>query len=83
MSIDTPARTIDVRWLEPPEPMERIVAALGELRAGEMLRVMIHREPMPLYRMLDNNGLRHRTRFDDHGYFEIEIELPPAPSAGA
>jgi uncharacterized protein (DUF2249 family) len=73
MSIETPARTLDVRWLEPPEPMERIMAALDELPEGAMLRVMIHREPMPLYRALDASGYRHATRFDEHGYFEIEI----------
>jgi uncharacterized protein (DUF2249 family) len=64
---------LDVRWLEPPEPFERIVAALERLPAGETLTVMIHREPHPLYRWLTREGWRHSTRYDAAGYFEIRI----------
>ncbi|MEO8136603.1 MAG: DUF2249 domain-containing protein [Betaproteobacteria bacterium] len=62
-----------MRWLDPPEPFERVVDALAEMPADATLRVLIHREPMPLYRMLDESGYRHRTRFDEHGFFEIVI----------
>jgi len=64
---------LDVRWLEPPEPFERIVAALEELPPGEMLRVIIHREPHPLYRWLTREGYRYSTRYDSAGWFEIRI----------
>ena len=44
---------IDVSELEPPEPMERIIAHLKQLQAGQLLRVRHHREPFPLYPMLE------------------------------
>jgi uncharacterized protein (DUF2249 family) len=66
-------RTIDVRWLEPPEPFERVLTELDTLRAGETLRVLIHREPHPLYRWLARERYHYRVRFDAEGWFEISI----------
>ena len=66
-------REVDVRWLQPPEPFERIVAALTTLQRGERLRVLIHREPQPLYQMLRNNGFRYRTEQTPEGLFRIVI----------
>ena len=66
-------RTIDVRWLEPPEPFERVLTELDTLRAGETLRVLIHREPHPLYRWLARERYHYRVRFDAKGWFEISI----------
>lgn len=64
---------LDVCWLEPPEPMERILDALSRLAAGQRLRVLIHREPFPLYRILGNNGYAYRTQHRDDHLFEILI----------
>jgi uncharacterized protein (DUF2249 family) len=50
---------IDVSELEPPEPMERIVTHLKQLQAGQLLRVRHHREPFPLYPMLEEAGYKH------------------------
>jgi len=50
---------IDVSELEPPEPMERILARLRELRAGQLLRVRHRREPFPLYPILEQAGYEH------------------------
>jgi len=36
-------------------------------------RVLIHREPHPLYRWLMREGYRYQTRFDPEGWFEIRI----------
>jgi uncharacterized protein (DUF2249 family) len=47
---------IDVRHLQPPEPFERIVLALRLLEGERRLRVLIHREPLPLYKYLAENG---------------------------
>jgi uncharacterized protein (DUF2249 family) len=66
-------RTIDVRWLEPPEPFERVLTELDTLLPGETLRVLIHREPHPLYRWLAGERYHYRARFDDEGWFEIRI----------
>jgi len=67
------AREVDVRWLEPPEPFERVLAELETLPSGATLRVLIHREPHPLYQWLARDGYRYRTRFDPQGWFEILI----------
>jgi uncharacterized protein (DUF2249 family) len=64
---------LDVCWLEPPEPMERILDALSRMQPGQRLRVLIHREPIPLYRILANNGYAHRTQNRDDHLYEILI----------
>ena len=64
---------LDVRWLEPPEPFERIVAALDVLPAGHTLHVMIHRQPRPLFQWLEREGYPFRHGYNAEGYFEIFI----------
>ena len=66
-------RSIDVRWLEPPEPFERVVAELETLPRGATLKVQIHREPHPLYQWLAREGLTFHTHFNSEGWFEILI----------
>ena len=65
--------TLDVRWLEAPEPFERVVSALETLPPGGVVRVLIHREPHPLYRWLAREGYHYQSRFDPEGWFEIHI----------
>ena len=50
---------IDVSELEPPEPMEQILARLRRLQPGQLLRVQHRREPFPLYPMLKQAGYKH------------------------
>ena len=69
-------RKIDVRWLEPPEPFERIVNELTTLERGDRLRVLIHREPLPLFDMLRDNGYEYTSVRRDDGMFEIVIKEP-------
>ncbi len=47
---------LDVRGLPPCEPFDRIIAALDALPAGDTQEVLIHREPVPLYDWLRENG---------------------------
>lgn len=70
---------VDGRWLEPPEPMERVLPALDLLRPGQCLRFLIHREPFPLYPILADRGLRHEARPLSDGCYEILIT--PAEAA--
>jgi uncharacterized protein (DUF2249 family) len=44
-----PEIVVDGRGLEPPEPMERVLAALDGLQPGQWVRFLIHRQPYPLY----------------------------------
>lgn len=60
--------TLDVRFLEPPEPFERIVEALAALPEGAVLRVLIHREPRPLFNWLREDGFRWRGEWGSEGY---------------
>ena len=69
----TETTVLDVRGLEPPEPFERIVAALETLPAGATLHVLIHRQPRPLFQWLERDGYAFRHGYNDAGYFEIYI----------
>lgn len=67
---------LDVRWLAPPEPFERIIEALELLPAGDTLHVMIHREPRPLFEWLQREGYRFRHGYNSEGWFDIFISQP-------
>lgn len=71
----TQRRVLDARMMAPPEPMERTLAALDELGPGDELVVLLYREPVPLYKILRNNGYTHRTTLQEDGTFEIAIRL--------
>lgn len=71
------ARLLDVGGLEPPEPMVRILEALDTLSDSESLRVLIDREPVPLYRILLRNGYQYRTTPQDDQRYEVLIWLAP------
>lgn len=63
---------LDLRALEPPEPLLRIFAAL-DAAPGRRLRVRLNREPFPLYPMLHAGGWSHRTQSHADGGYEIFI----------
>lgn len=65
--------SLDVCGLQPPEPMERVLEALSQLPQGQRLRMLIDREPRPLYRILDNNGYRYSTHERQDYLYEILI----------
>lgn len=64
---------IDARGLEPPEPMEKVMQALSLLRPGQSIRLLLHREPFPLYPLLAESGYRHDTRMEPDGSYVILI----------
>jgi uncharacterized protein (DUF2249 family) len=64
---------LDVRGLEPPEPMERVLEALSAMQKGQRLRMLIDREPRPLYRILEQNGYEYRPHMRDDFQYEILI----------
>lgn len=64
---------VDVCGLEPPEPLERVLDALSHLEAGRRLRVVIGREPFPLYRILENNGYAYSTSSRADYLYEVLI----------
>lgn len=73
MSTEQPYLELDVCGLEPPEPLERVLDGLGRLQAGQRLRVLIPREPYPLYSILDRNGYLHETKCREDFLYEVVI----------
>jgi uncharacterized protein (DUF2249 family) len=51
-----PSRHLDNRELEPPEPLVRTLAAVEELRSGEVLSALLCREPVFLLPKLNERG---------------------------
>ena len=73
---------LDVRGFPPPEPLERVLAAVGELQEQQELLVIHHREPLLLYPYLDELGLVHQARCLAPMHWEIRI-LRPAAAGGS
>jgi len=63
---------LDVSSLAPPEPLERVLDALSLLPEGDRLRVLLPREPFPLYDLLRRMGYAWMTT-GAQGHFEILI----------
>jgi uncharacterized protein (DUF2249 family) len=62
-----PARHMDNRELDPPEPMVRILAAVEEMRPGEVLSALLCREPIFLLPELAKRGHRWQGAFEPDG----------------
>jgi len=73
MTTPAPDKVLDARDLLPPEPLERTLEALDELQPGQRLRLLLSREPHPLYGILNRNGYRHQTEPQPEGHFAILI----------
>lgn len=71
---------IDARGLEPPEPLEKVMQTLPLLRPGQHIRLLLHREPFPLYPLLAEKGYRHDTQAEADGSYVIRIrQIDAAP----
>lgn len=64
---------LDLCGLVPPEPMERVLDALANLGPQQQVRMLIDREPRPLYRILERNAYRFEAGMRGDGLFEILI----------
>ena len=64
---------LDVCGLEAPEPLQRVLEALTLLKPGMRLRLLIDREPRPLYGILERNGYSYTTRLKPDYVYEITI----------
>ena len=63
---------LDVRALEPCEPLTQILAALSTLPIGEYLQVWHRMEPYPLYKILTQQGFCWQTHLSD-GNIPVEL----------
>ena len=64
-------RVIDARAMVHPEPFERVVEALTTLGPNERVKLILDREPIPLYRFLEKNGYQYRVSPQPGGVYEI------------
>jgi uncharacterized protein (DUF2249 family) len=64
---------LDVRGLEPPQPMVRVLQEIDRLGPGGELEVHHDRRPMFLYPQLDERGLAHETDEPEPGLVRILI----------
>ena len=71
---------LDVRGLEPPEPMARVLKAVDRLAPGQRLEVRHGRRPMLLYPLLDNSGFAHETDEPEPGLVRIVIRPRSEPT---
>ncbi|HZM37073.1 MAG TPA: DUF2249 domain-containing protein [Burkholderiales bacterium] len=67
------APALDLRGLQPPEPIVRIFQAL-ERAPGEPLRAILPHEPVPLYALLHERGFAWRGAPRTDGGYELVIE---------
>ena len=64
---------LDLRGLQPPEPIVRIFEAL-ERAPGEPLRAILPHEPVPLYALLRERGFTYSGTQRADGSYELLIE---------
>lgn len=62
-----PDMHLDLTELDPPEPMVRILAAVGTLEPGEVLFALLAREPLFLFPELTKRGHQWAGNFDEAG----------------
>ena len=70
--------TLDVRGLEPPQPMVRVLERLDTLPPDGTLTVLHERRPMFLYPQLDARGFSHETDEPEPGLVRIVIRRTEA-----
>lgn len=75
-TVDGSEITIDVRGMEPPEPLLHVMAAVRTLVPGATLKVLHERRPALLYPKLDELGIQHRTEEVADDLFHIYITRP-------
>lgn len=66
-------RLIDGRDMLPPEPLERTLAELDSMEAGDELVLLLYCEPHPLYAILKRNGYTYQSELREDGTNAIRI----------
>jgi hypothetical protein len=67
--------TLDVRGMEPPQPLELVLETIGDFQTGDRLKLVIDCHPTPLFRILERNGYGYRTEPGKESIHEITIWL--------
>lgn len=83
MSEQSPEREVvlDVRGMEPPEPMVRVLEIIDGFGESDRLKLVIDCTPTPLLRILDRNGFDYDMVPGRESVHEITIRRRPAVPA--
>jgi len=76
-----PELLVDARYLEPPEPFVLAMQALDRFDDADppaSIRLLLMREPFPLYKVLDEHGYSRQTEQLADGSFVIVIRRASA-----
>lgn len=68
---------IDGRSMIPPEPLERTLQAVQDLRDGDTLTLLVYCHPQPLLFILEDEGYQWRETLRSDGTHELTISRPP------
>ena len=63
----SPLMHLDNRGLMPPEPMVKVLGAVEAMQSGEVMDVLLDREPSFLFPQLEQRGHEWRGGFDPDG----------------
>jgi len=66
---------LDLRGLEPPEPMTRILEALSTTPPGIILEARLERRPMFLLEELTRRGQKHSCQAIEDGSWLVTIPI--------
>jgi uncharacterized protein (DUF2249 family) len=69
--------TLDVRGMQPPEPIERVLETVADFAEGDTLRLVIDCMPTPLFRILERAGYGHHEEPGSESLYEITIWQRP------
>jgi uncharacterized protein (DUF2249 family) len=65
--------TLDVRGMQPPQPLERVLETIDDFSPGDRLCLVIDCYPQPLFRILERNGFAYREAPGVESLYEITI----------
>lgn len=64
---------VDGRDMQPPEPLEKTLAALEKLQPGREVLLLIFCHPIPLFNILRKNGFAWTESVREDGTHEVRI----------
>jgi TusA-related sulfurtransferase len=69
---------IDARGLESPQPFRLVMEALCDMEPDDEILLILDREPLPLYRVLERDGYEWQTTFfEEDNRYEVLIRREP------
>jgi uncharacterized protein (DUF2249 family) len=68
-----PTVRLDVRGLEPPQPLVRILERIANLGPNDVLEAILDRRPLLLYPQLDDRGFAYETDEREPGVVRVRI----------